>query len=90
MNDWRSRPFPWGITGTVKLTRHVPEAGGVVTLHSEPDGWRAEFSRAGHIDLEPRPQDSPEAALLALGLPADAPWAVELVATARRICRRGA
>ena len=74
----------------VKLTRHVPEAGGVVTLHSEPDGWRAEFSHAGHIDLEPRPLDSPEAALRALGLPADAPWAVELVATARRICRRGA
>jgi len=71
----------------VKLTRHVPEAGGVVTLHSEADGWRAEFSRAGRVDLEPRPQDSPEAALRALGLPAEAPWAVELVAAARRIIR---
>ncbi len=79
-----------GYDPRVKLTRHVPEAGGVVTLYFEPDGWRAEFSRAGHIDLEPRPQDSPEAALRALGLPADAPWAIELVATAHRIRRRGA
>lgn len=59
-----------------------------MTLHAEADGWRAEFSHAGHIDLEPRPQDSPEAALRALGLPAEAPWAVELVAAARRICGR--
>lgn len=58
-----------------------------MTLHSETDGWRAEFSHGGQTDLEPRPWDSPEAALSALGLPADAPWAVELIATARRICR---
>ncbi len=79
-----------GYDRKVKLTRHVPEAGGVVTLHSESDGWRAEFSRAGHIDVEPRPQASPEAALRALGLAADAPWAVELVAAAHRISRRRA
>lgn len=72
----------------MRLTRHVPEAGGVVTLHSEADGWRAEFSHGGHVELEPRPQESPEAALRALGLPAEAPWAVELVAAARRIGRR--
>jgi hypothetical protein len=72
----------------VKLTRHVPEAGGVVTLHSDEDGWRAEFSHGGQIDLEPRPWECPEAALRALGLPAEAPWAVEFVEAARRI-RRG-
>ena len=74
----------------MKLTRHVPEAGGVVTLHSDADGWRAEFSRAARVELEPRPQETPEAALAAVGLPADAGWAVELAATARRINRRRA
>ncbi len=68
----------------MRLTRHVPEVGGVVTLHHDPDGWRAELTRGASTDLAPLPSSSAHAALDALGLDASAGWATELAETARR------
>ncbi len=68
----------------MQLTRHVPEAHAVVTLHSDRDGWRGELTRGSSTELAPLPCASAAEALAALGLDASAPWATELAATAQR------
>lgn len=68
----------------MQLTRHVPEVGGVVTLHSDADGWRGELTQGGSTDLAPLPSPSAAGALQALGLDPGAPWATELAAAAQR------
>ncbi len=70
----------------MRLTRHVPEVGGVVTLHHDGDGWRAELTHGATTDLAPLPCMTAGAALQALGLDPAASWATELAATARRQC----
>lgn len=73
----------------MRITRHVPEVGGVVTLHCEDDGWRAELTRGDSTELAPLPSPAADAALHALGLDETARWATELAETARRQCARG-
>lgn len=68
----------------VRLTRHVPEVGGVITLHSDADGWRGELTHGASTELAPLPCPSAAAALQALGLDPGAPWATELAAAAQR------
>jgi len=68
----------------MRFTRHVPEVGGVITLHHDPDGWRAELTHGASTDLAPLPRRSAGEALDALGLDAAAGWAIELAETARR------
>jgi hypothetical protein len=69
------------------LTRHIPEVGGVITIHRNVDGWRAEVSRGGHVEVAPLPAPGPAEALAALGYDANAPWALELARAAGASCR---
>ena len=66
------------------LTRHVPEIAGVVTLHRDVDGWRAELTHGRATDLALLPSPTAAGALGQLGLDAEADWATELVAAAAR------
>ena len=68
----------------MRITRHVPEVGGVVTLHHDGDGWRAELTHGATTELAPLPVGTAAEALHELGLDATAPWATELAETARR------
>lgn len=72
----------------MRLTRHVPEVGGVVTLHHDGDGWRAELTHGATTDLAPLPCATAAEALTGLGLDPTAHWATELAETARRQCDR--
>lgn len=81
MQEIRARP---GTLLTMRFTRHVPEVKGVLTLHHDPDGWRAELTHGACTDLAPLPRPSAPEALDALGLDATAGWATELAETARR------
>lgn len=66
------------------FTRHIPEVRGVVTLHCDLDGWRAELNRCGSTAMVPLPCPSAGEALHELGLDEAAGWATELAETARR------
>jgi len=68
----------------MRLTRHVPEVRGVVTLHCDPDGWRAEITHGDTTELAPLPCPSAGEALRELGLDEGADWATGLAETARR------
>lgn len=70
----------------MRITRHVPEVGGVVTLHCDRDGWRAELTHGGSTELAPLPCPSAGEALRELGLDEHAHWATEFAETARRQC----
>lgn len=79
-------PAARGTLDVMHLTRHIPEVGGVVTLHCDPDGWRAELTHGASTELAPLPCPTPTAALHELGLDESARWATELAETARRQC----
>jgi len=68
----------------MRFTRHIPEVRGVVTLHCDLDGWRAELTRRDSTALAALPCSSAGEALQGLGLDAAAVWATELAETARR------
>lgn len=70
------------------LTRHVPEVGGVITLHSDADGWRGELTHGHSTDVAPLPSRSAADAIDALGLDSCAPWATELASAAQRAALR--
>ena len=68
----------------MRLTRHIPEVGGVVTLHRHADGWRGEVTHGRRTEIAPLPCGSAAGALDALGLDSGAPWATEFASTAQR------
>lgn len=68
----------------MRITRHVPEVGAVVTLHCDDDGWRAELTHGGSTEVAPLPRPTAGEALHALGLDEAARWATEFAETARR------
>lgn len=72
----------------MRITRHVPEVGGVVTLHCDSDGWRAELTHGGSTELAPLPRATAGEALHELGLDEAARWATEFAEAARRQCAR--
>ena len=78
MNRWSFGYFP-----AMRVTRHIPEVRGVVTLHCDADGWRAELNQAGETEFAPLPCRSAGEALHGLGLDEGAVWATELAAAAR-------
>jgi hypothetical protein len=66
------------------LTRHVPEARGVLTIQYLEDGWCAAMQRAATVDLDPVPRPTAADALRAVGIDPGAAWATALVREAER------
>lgn len=74
----------------MRLTRHVPEVCGVVTLYYDIEGWHAELNHGGETQCAPLACRSAGEALHGLGLNESAVWATELAAVAQREQTAGA